>query len=75
MDVLGQVHFLRHPEGCFSLLVHLSDLRDALAEILDDTVDLTNLMVLNGEEYEAALRLIQQWLLAYTHQLIYICMM
>jgi hypothetical protein len=46
-------------------------LRNVLAEILDNTVDLTNLVILNGEEYEAALGLLQQWL----YTLIKICCM
>lgn len=45
-------------------------LKDTLAEILDDTTDPTNLVVLNWEEHEVVLWLLQQWLLTYTHQLI-----
>jgi hypothetical protein len=49
----------------------LPDLKDVLAETIYNDVDRTNLVVLNGEEYEAALRPLQQWL-TYPHRSIYV---
>ena len=65
--VLGEVDLLDRPEGGFSLLVHLPDLRPAMSRRRPATTRrCTNLMILDGEQDEAALRFDQQRLHVYT---------
>ena len=67
VEVLGEVDLLNRPEGGFSLLVHLPDLRPAMSRRRPATTRrCTNLMILDGEQDESALRLNQQRLHVYT---------
>lgn len=64
VEILGEIHLLRGPEGGLGLLVHLPDLYDA--SVASQAASRTDvyLVVLDGEEYKTPLGFDEEGLLA-----------